>query len=343
MLYEKLDRRLVRCDLCAHQCKIASSALGFCNVRQNIEGQLFTLAYAQAIAADIDPIEKKPLYHFLPGSRSYSIATMGCNFRCGFCQNWQISQISREDGPVLPGYELLPEEVVENAKRHDCQSISYTYTEPTIFFEYAYDTARLARANGLYNVFVTNGYMTRQALETIEPYLDAANVDLKSFSEAYYEGTCKARLQPVLDSAIYMKRLNIWVEVTTLLIPSLNDSDDNLQGIAGFIAQELGMDPPWHISRFYPVREFGHLPQTPMESLVKARDIGLRAGLRYVYIGNVRGGNDGADTCCYDCGAVVLRRRSAALVENRSTGGRCYRCGAQLDGVGLAECGAATQ
>ncbi len=334
MLYEKLDNKRVHCFLCAHECKITNSRFGVCNVRQNIEGELYTLIYGQVIAANIDPIEKKPLYHFLPGSSSYSIATMGCNFRCGFCQNWQISQVSEKNGVISAGYELVPRQVVEEAKKHDCLSISYTYTEPTIFFEYAYDSARLAREAGLFNVFVTNGYMTKQALETIKPYLDAANVDLKSFSEAYYKNSCKARLQPVLDSIVYMKELNIWVELTTLIIPSLNDTEDNLRQIARFIAQELGLGTPWHISRFYPAYELGNLPQTPVETLHKARDIGLQAGLRYVYIGNVPE-SDGANTYCYDCGALLVHRYDSAVLENKIAEGRCYNCGAKIDGVGI--------
>ena len=329
MLYEKLDNKRVHCYLCSHECKIKNARVGICGVRQNTEGILHTLIYAQAIAANIDPIEKKPLYHFLPGSSSYSIATIGCNFRCGFCQNWQISQVSKRNGDLLSGFELVPEQVVEEAKKHDCLSISYTYTEPTIFFEYAYDTARLAKKAGLSNVFVTNGFMTRQALDTIKPYLDAANVDLKSYSEAYYKNNCKARLQPVLDSIAYMKQLNIWVEVTTLVIPDQNDSEEELNQIASFVAK-LDKDIPWHISRFHPDYQFTNHTPTPIETLRRAREIGKKHGLRYVYLGNVI---EGSETHCYKCNRLLIKRAYMGIDKNYIQNGRCPSCGIQVNGI----------
>jgi pyruvate formate lyase activating enzyme len=329
MLYEKLDNKRVHCYLCSHECKIKNARVGICGVRQNTEGILHTLIYAQAIAANIDPIEKKPLYHFLPGSSSYSIATIGCNFRCGFCQNWQISQVSKRNRDLLSGFELVPEQVVEEAKKHDCLSISYTYTEPTIFFEYAYDTARLAKKAGLSNVFVTNGFMTRQALDTIKPYLDAANVDLKSYSEAYYKNNCKARLQPVLDSIAYMKQLNIWVEVTTLVIPDQNDSEEELNQIASFVAK-LDKDIPWHISRFHPDYQFTNHTPTPIETLRRAREIGKKHGLRYVYLGNVI---EGSETHCYKCNRLLIKRAYMGIDKNYIQNGRCPSCGIQVNGI----------
>jgi pyruvate formate lyase activating enzyme len=329
MLYEKLDNKRVHCYLCSHECKIKNARVGICGVRQNTGGILHTLIYAQAIAANIDPIEKKPLYHFLPGSSSYSIATIGCNFRCGFCQNWQISQVSKRNRDLLSGFELVPEQVVEEAKKHDCLSISYTYTEPTIFFEYAYDTARLAKKAGLSNVFVTNGFMTRQALDTIKPYLDAANVDLKSYSEAYYKNNCKARLQPVLDSIAYMKQLNIWVEVTTLVIPDQNDSEEELNQIASFVAK-LDKDMPWHISRFHPDYQFTNHTPTPIETLRRAREIGKKHGLRYVYLGNVI---EGSETHCYKCNRLLIKRAYMGIDKNYIQNGRCPSCGIQVNGI----------
>jgi len=329
MLYERLDGRRVHCFLCAHNCKIAESKLGVCAVRQNIEGTLYTHVYARAIAANIDPIEKKPLYHFLPGSTSFSIATMGCNFRCGFCQNWQISQAPREEGPVPAGRELPPEQVVRQAKEHGCLSISYTYTEPTIFFEYAYDCSMLATEAGLRNVFVTNGYMTRQALDMIQPYLDAANVDLKSFSEDYYKRLCKARLQPVLDSITYMKQIGIWVEVTTLVVPGENDSDEELTRIARFIAG-LDREMPWHISRFRPDYEFGDRDATPIETLRRAREIGRSEGLHHVYLGNVL---EGSDTSCPECDETVVKRAYMGVENSRMKDGSCPSCGTRIGGV----------
>ena len=286
MFYNKAKGKEAQCYLCAHNCKIALGQFGFCGVRQNIQGVLNTLVYAQVIAANVDPIEKKPLYHFLPGSMSFSIATVGCNFRCGFCQNWQISQVSGQDN-AREVYKLMPERIVEEAKKNHCQSISYTYTEPTIFFEYAYDIAKVAKQAGLKNIFVTNGYMSKEALETISPYLDAANIDLKSFREKFYVENCKGHLQPVLDSIKLAKKLGVWIEITTLIIPGYNDSVSELSDIAGFIAS-VGKDIPWHISRFHPDYHFLNQKLTPIETLKKAEDLGKKAGLDHVYLGNVK-------------------------------------------------------
>jgi pyruvate formate lyase activating enzyme len=328
MFYEKLDNDFVRCYLCAHQCKIAPLKFGLCGVRQNRKGSLFSLVYGKAIASNVDSIEKKPLYHFLPGTTSYSIATIGCNFKCGFCQNWQISQSSRKDSD-FNGYELKPQEVVSNTKKYGCRSISYTYTEPTIFFEYAYDTAKLAKREGIYNNFVTNGYMRREALEAISPYLDAANVDLKSFREDFYRKICRGHLEPVLDSIKLMKKLNIWVEVTTLIVPGQNDSEEELNNIAKFIAT-TGKEIPWHISRFYPNYQFRNYLPTSIDILRKARQIGKSYGLRYIYLGNVL---EGSDTYCYNCGKLLIKRAYLAVEENNLENNKCSFCGAIVDGI----------
>ena len=329
MFWEKLEGSRGQCHLCAHECRISESKFGVCGVRQNIRGVLQTLVYGRLIAANIDPIEKKPLYHFLPGSASYSIATIGCNFKCGFCQNWQISQASMKEGDSVPGRDVMPDEIVEGAKKNNCRSISYTYTEPTIYFEYALDTARLAKQAGLANVFVTNGYMTRLALETIKPYLDAANVDLKSFRDESYKKMCEARLQPVLDTIIAMKELGIWLEVTTLVIPGENDSDEELGKIAAFLARVDG-DIPWHVSQFHPDYRFDDHGVTPVETLKRARDIGLRAGLKYIYLGNVR---EGTNTNCPRCRELVVERRYMGLNGLNLNHGRCPICGASITGV----------
>jgi pyruvate formate lyase activating enzyme len=329
MLWEQLEGQRVHCCLCSHECKIADSKFGVCGVRQNLGGTLYTQVYGQVIAANVDPIEKKPLYHYLPGSRSYSIATIGCNFKCPFCQNWQISQMSMRNGTIASGHYLPPEQVLEKAKEYGCRSISYTYTEPTIFFEYCYDTAGLAKEAGLGNVFVTNGYMTRQTLDTIKPYLDAANVDLKSFRDSYYREYCKARLQPVLDSITYMKQLGIWVEVTTLVVPGENDSESELEQIARFLVQ-VDKDIPWHISRFHPDYRFTDRAPTPVETLRKARDIGREQGLRYVYLGNV---SEDADTRCYKCGEPVVLRTYMGLQKLKLKDNRCPKCGSVISGV----------
>jgi pyruvate formate lyase activating enzyme len=326
MLYAKLEKQIVRCSLCAHRCTIKPGRRGICGVRENQEGTLYTLVYADAIAVHVDPIEKKPLYNFLPGTRSFSIATVGCNFHCRFCQNADISQSPRE-GVALAGEELLPEQVVRAAKRYACDSIAYTYTEPTIFFEYAYDTAKLAHEEGIKNVFVTNGYMTVEALEKIEPYLDAANVDLKSFDDGFYRRVCGARLQPVLETIEAMHQRGVWVEVTTLLIPGVNDSDHELEQIAQFLAG-IDLDIPWHVSRFTPRYKMLDKTQTPGDTMHRAAEIGREAGLRYVYVGNVPG-NMHENTFCPSCGAVAIGRIGYHTTLNLE-GNRCASCGHEL-------------
>lgn len=330
LLYGKLEDNSVQCRLCSRRCRIADEGFGFCGVRQNIGGILYTYAYGEVIAAHVDPIEKKPLYHFLPASQSFSIATIGCNFRCGFCQNWEISQGTFRDASFSAGEEFLPPDIVKAAVRNNCKSISYTYTEPTIFFEYALDTARLAKEQGLYNNFVTNGYMTREALEEIKPYLDAANVDLKFFKEDSYKNICRASLQPVLDSIRAMRELGVWVEITTLVIPGENDSRKELGDIAEFVA---GVDKniPWHISRFHPDYRFTSQPPTPEAVLKQAREIGHRAGLRYIYIGNVYGW--GNDTHCHNCKKLLIKREGFGILENNIRGSRCVYCSAVIPGV----------
>jgi len=328
MFYEKLENNKARCRLCAHNCVILEYKSGLCGVRRNEKGELFTYAYGEVVASQVDPIEKKPFYHFLPGSLAYSVATAGCNFRCGFCQNWQISQVTAGTGPPK-GYALKPEGIVREAKKAGCMSISYTYTEPTIFFEYAYDTARIAKEKGLRNTFVTNGFMNKEALEAIGPYLDAANIDLKSSRDAFYKKHCSGRLQPVLDSIACMKKLGIWVEVTTLLIPGENDSREELKAIAGFIAS-LDKDIPWHISRFNPDYQFADYPATSLESLQIARETGHRCGLHHVYLGNV---TEGTDTYCRHCGRLLIKRGYFAPEMIKMRGGKCPSCLSGVPGV----------
>jgi pyruvate formate lyase activating enzyme len=331
MFYEKLEDELVNCDLCSHRCrKIADSKRGICGVRENRDGKLYSLVYGKAVARSIDPIEKKPLFNFLPGSRSYSIATVGCNFRCDNCQNYDISQMPKERG-IIVGHDVSPEEIVSAAKVNNCESIAYTYTEPTIFFEYAYDTAKLAKREGIKNVFVTNGYITSEALKKISPYLDAANIDLKSFKDNFYRKRCGARLKPVLDSIRLYKSLGIWIEITTLIIPTLNDSEEELRKIAEFIS-EVGEDTPWHISQFYPTYKLITLPRTPVATLRKSRKIGLEAGLKYVYEGNVPGEN-GENTYCPNCEKLLIHRFGYQIRENKIKNSTCTYCGAKIDGL----------
>ncbi len=331
MLYKKIEGDKVSCFLCSHRCRISDGKFGICNVRENKGGVLYTHAYGELIAQHIDPIEKKPLYHFFPGSKSFSIAAIGCNFQCGFCQNWQISQVKEAGSLGLQSQEVKPEDVVKQTKQTGSKSISYTYTEPTIFFEYAYEISQLAKKEGLFNVFVTNGYMTREMTQMIYPYLDAANIDLKSFSEDYYKKICKGKLAPVLKSIEMMKKLNIWIEVTTLVVPGQNDSEEELGKIAHYLA---GLDTsiPWHISRFYPQYKMEDSKSTPSEELNQAYAIGKEAGLRYVYLGNVGKGNN---TYCYRCNQLLVERLGFSIHQYKVKNGKCPDCQSPIDGKGL--------
>ena len=292
------------------------------------------MVYARPIATHVDPIEKKPLFHFLPGSRSFSLATAGCNFRCLFCQNADISQLPQDQGKI-PGEEVPPEDIVAAARQAGCQSIAYTYTEPTIFFEYAQDIAMLAEAQGLKNVFVTNGYMSTEALQSIHPLLHGANVDLKAFREAFYQKQCGAKLAPVLKTLKTMKEMGVWLEITTLIIPTLNDSKEELRELATFILQELGPETPWHISRFHPTFRLTDLPVTPVKTLQQAWEIGREVGLHYVYTGNVPG-DQGEKTYCHHCGHLLLDRFGFTILKNELDQGCCPQCHQPLAGVGLS-------
>ncbi|HOQ99889.1 MAG TPA: AmmeMemoRadiSam system radical SAM enzyme [Anaerolineae bacterium] len=332
-LYDKLDSQAVQCRLCAHRCTIQPGRRGVCGVRENRAGTLHSLIYGELIARAIDPIEKKPLFHFHPGSSAFSIASAGCNLRCSFCQNAEISQMPR-DLQSIEGHRLAPEAIVAAAGHYGCRSIAYTYTEPAIAFEYVYDVSLLARRERVANIFVTNGYMTPEMLEAYHPYLDAANVDLKSFRDEFYRRLCDARLQPVLDALTLMRRQGIWLEVTTLIIPGHNDDPAELADLAGFIARELGVGTPWHISRFHPAYRLTDAPPTPAATLQRAHDIGREAGLRYVYIGNLPGLR-GEDTSCPGCGRTVIGRYGFAVTERHLKDGACAYCGTKIDGVGL--------
>jgi pyruvate formate lyase activating enzyme len=331
MFYEKLEGGRVRCGLCRFRCLISTGKRGHCRVRENRDGVLYSLIYGRVVAEHVDPIEKKPLFHVLPGSRSYSVATVGCNFRCLHCQNYSISQ-PEEEIVENSGSFVAPETIVERALATGCRSISYTYTEPTIFFEYAYETAVLARAAGLKNIFVTNGYITNDALAAIAPFLDAANIDLKGFSESFYREVVGASLTEVLDCIREYKRLGIWLELTTLIIPNRNDSEDELRGIAEFIATELGPETPWHVTQFYPTYRLTGEPRTPLATLRAARRIGLDAGLRYVYEGNVPG-EGGENSCCPSCGGLLVKRYGYIIEKNLIARGHCPGCGLEIDGI----------
>ncbi|QER41555.1 AmmeMemoRadiSam system radical SAM enzyme [Thermodesulfobacterium sp. TA1] len=332
LFYKTLTEKKVQCNLCNHRCIIPKNGVGLCGVRKNEEGILYSLVYGKVIAQHLDPIEKKPLYHFLPRSWSYSIATVGCNFRCTFCQNFEISQYPHlYDG--IAGKLTSPKEVVERALKEEAKSISYTYTEPTVFFEFAYDCAKLASKYGLKNVFVSNGYMSKEAIDYISPYLHGINVDLKSFRENFYRKLCKAKLQPVLDNLKYLKKKGIWVEITTLIIPGENDDPSELRDMAIFIKTELDENTPWHLSRFYPQYQMLDKDFTPIETLQRAYEIGKEVGLNYVYIGNVPG-NPYENTYCPKCQTLLIERRSLrALRINLQNDGLCPVCGFSIAGI----------
>ena len=323
----------VRCDACAHRCVLRVGRVGICGVRENRAGQLVSTVHGEAAAVHVEPIEKKPLYHFLPGSLALSLATRGCNLHCDFCQNWELAQGHRA-GIVPRAEPLPPEAVVVRALDTGARTIAYTYVEPTVFLEYALDTARLARQAGLRNVFVTNGYQTPEALDLIAPVLDAANVDLKSFSDATYRRICGARLEPVRETLTGLKRAGIWVEVTTLLVPGVNDGTAEVEAMAEWIGSELGAETPWHLSRFYPANRMAAFPPTPAATLERAADAGRRAGLAHVYLGNAPELHD-EETRCAGCGRWLIRRRDFAVVGWALVDGRCPDCYTHLAGVGL--------
>lgn len=332
MFFNKRDDAKVQCNLCRHRCVIGNGKKGICRVRENRDGTLYSLVYRKLVSENIDPIEKKPFFHFHPGSTALSIATVGCNFRCMNCQNHEISQLPGEFNQIM-GKDVSPEAIVDNALQYQCKSIAYTYTEPTIFFEYAYETAILATGKSIKNVFVTNGYTTREALETIKPYLHAANVDLKSFSEETYKKLCGARLEQVLDCIRSYKELGVWIEISTLIIPEINDSDSELRKIAGFI-KDVGPEIPWHVSGFYPRYRLMEKPPTPVDTLRRARAIGLEAGLRYVYEGNAPG-DEGGNTYCCHCKKILIKRYGYQILENNVIQGKCPGCNTPIDGVGM--------
>ncbi|MCW2279495.1 AmmeMemoRadiSam system radical SAM enzyme [Heliophilum fasciatum] len=286
ILYQIQDNQKVNCNICFQRCTIAEGKRGICGVRENHQGKLYALNYGQTVAAHIDPIEKKPLYHFLPGTKIYSLAAVGCNFRCAWCQNWQIAQ-SPKSHKKIEGTMMTPEEHVRMALAYDCPSIAYTYSEPTIFVEYALETMKLAKAKGLKNVWVTNGFMSKETLDEIIPCLDAANVDFKGPDDTVYEEYCGGQTEPVMENLKRLYEAGVHLEITTLVVPGVNDQEVQLEKIAQFISTELGQEVPWHVSRFFPVWKMTKTPVTPVETLKMAERIGNQAGLRYIHVGNI--------------------------------------------------------
>lgn len=318
----------VQCELCPHRCILAPGERGECRARENIAGELTTLVYGRPCAVHIDPMEKKPLFHFLPGSPVFSVATAGCNLRCRFCQNWQISQRPPEE---TQNYDLPPAKLVDAAKKNDCHAIAYTYSEPIIFYEYMYDTSVLAHQKGMKNVMVTAGYINEKPLLELCPVIDAANVDLKGDAD-YYQEVCMGTVEPVLRTLEIMRRQGVWLEITNLVVPTLNDQPEKIKWLAEWIFDHLGPDVPLHFSRFHPTYKLRNLPPTPVETLKGARKIAREIGLNYVYVGNIPG-LEGESTFCPGCGKVIIKRIGYQILENNLRDGKCRFCGRTIPGI----------
>jgi pyruvate formate lyase activating enzyme len=331
VLYEKLPDSRVRCHTCQWRCRINPEKNGVCGMYRNQDGVLFNLNYARVSSAAADPIEKKPLFHFYPGSLCFSLGSLGCNFQCRHCQNWEIS--TADSSSLMSGCrELLPEAAIKLALQNRCQGIAWTYNEPTVWFEYTLDSAKLAKKNDLYTVYVTNGYATPEALDTIGPYLDAWRVDIKGFSDEFYKSLSGVpHWREILDVAKRAKeKWGMHVEVITNIVPTFNDDDAQLNGIAGWIKEELGELTPWHVTRFYPHHKVDHLPPTPLDTIERACEIGRKAGLKFIYAGNVTG-HKSESTCCYNCGKVNVNRVGYDTVITGLNGSKCLFCGAELN------------
>jgi len=318
----------VQCELCPNECVLENNQVSYCRARMNKNGTLYSRVYGKPCAVHVDPIEKKPFFHFLPKTTAFSIATAGCVLRCKFCQNWQISQAGPDE---VDSRDLPPDSVVRNAIWYGCKSISYTYTEPTVFYEYMYDTAVIAKKYGIKNTMHTCGYMKPKPLKTLSKYMDAANVDLKSFSDDFYVRICSGRLKPVLDSLIILKQENVWLEITNLVIPTLNDNMKEIREMSRWILKNLGPDVPIHFSRFFPQYKLKNLPPTPLETLTEARKAAMEIGLRFVYVGNIR--HEGENTSCYKCGKVLIERVGFFVKQNNVSKEKCRFCGTAISGV----------
>ncbi len=333
-LSKKLGSGKVLCEACAQACKLGEGEYGICGVRRVENGELHLLVYGLAAAVNVDPVEKKPMFHFLPKSRAFSLGTVGCNFSCTFCQNFDISQFPKEHEHQIVGHELPPKRIVELAIENGCDSIAYTYNEPIVFFEYTYDTAKLAHEKGLKNIYVTSGFETRKAIDLLAPYIDGMNIDIKGFTEEFYREICGGRLKPVLEAVKYAHEKGIWIEITTLLIPGKNDSDEEIRNIARFIAE---VDPaiPWHLSAFHPTYKMLDVPRTPGSTLRRAYKIGKEEGLKYLYVGNIDD-EDFESTYCPGCGKRVIDRSGSIgqyVTNELDENGICPHCGYRLEGV----------
>jgi len=329
MYYRKIDGQTVQCELCPHRCLLMNGMRGICRVRQVEKGILYTLVYGNPCSYHIDPIEKKPVYHMLPATSVFSIATAGCNLRCKFCQNWTISQRPPEE---TENVEMMPQQVVQRALKNNCSSIAYTYSEPTVFYEYMLDTAKLAREKGLKNIMVTAAFINEEPLRELCKYIDAANVDLKGFDRRYLREVCGEELQPLLNALKIFREEGVWLEITNLIVPTLNDDMETIGKMCAWIKDNLGEDTPLHFSRFTPMYKLKNLYLTPVSTLEKAKEVAKEAGLKYVYIGNVPG-HPAESTYCPDCGALLIERLGYSIKQNNIVGGRCPTCGRPIAGI----------
>jgi len=327
MYFKKLNKKTVQCELCPHRCLVSNGGKGICGVRKNNNGILYSLVYKKLCSAYPDSISKKPFYHFLPGTTAFSIATVGCNLKCKHCQNSEISQARPEE---IHSLNMSPEEIIEKAIKNNCKSIAYTFTEPTVFYEYMLDICKLAKKQGIKNVIVSNGFINPEPLKQLCKYIDAANIDLKSINNEFYREICGARVSPVLESLKVLKKEKVWLEVTNLIIPGLNDSDKDIQGLIDWIKENLG-NTVLHFTAFYPTYKLSHLHPTPASTVKKARKLAISSGIKYVYTGNIQ--NDEDCTYCPKCGKLLVKRRLFSIIENNLNENKCSKCNEKIDGI----------
>jgi pyruvate formate lyase activating enzyme len=329
MYFTKLDDTSVRCDLCPHACMLNEGQRGFCRVRESRGGQLYSLVYDLPCSIHVDPIEKKPMYHMLPASRSFSLATAGCNSRCKYCQNWQISQYGPEH---TVNTRITRHRIVEKALASGCRSIAYTYSEPNVFFEYGIDTAKLAKARGIKNIWVTGGLINQAPLRELAKYVDAANIDFKGFDDSFLREVCGQNLKTITETIKTSRSSGMWIELTNLIVPTLNDSPMMIKGMAQWIRDNVGDQTPLHFSRFWPMHKLKNLPPTPVSTLEKAREIAMAVGLKYVYTGNVPG-HEGNNTYCASCGKMIIGRKGYLITHLKMSKAACGYCGHIIPGI----------
>lgn len=328
--YEKLDDKMVRCLVCPRRCVVPEGGRGFCRVRENIDGEYYTIVYGRVCAGHVDPIEKKPLFHFLPGTTAFSIATVGCNMTCKFCQNWEISQARPED---VHSSVILPEKVAQRALLYESPTIAYTYTEPIVWSEYVRDTVEAGHAEGLKSVMISAGYINPEPLAELAGELDAIKIDLKAFDDGFYRDICGTSLKPVLDTIMQVRESGTWLEIVNLVIPTLNDDDKHIENLCKWVKENLGTEVPIHFTRFYPTYKLQNLPPTPLDSVTRAREIALSCGIKFPYVGNVPSGHPGESTYCPVCGKVVIQRAGYRVLSLAIEDGKCTSCGCAIPGV----------